>query len=84
MVHLGEFLEYLHLLTKFWDSRHLQLAKYTVFDEESDFQVKNEQIRRPEAKTEEKLLQKIYVCSPLSLTSFSNMHCLFLIGSRPR
>ena len=32
------------------DSRHFQLAIYTVFDEESDFQVKIEQFRRPEAK----------------------------------
>ena len=35
---------------KFWDSRHAQFCIYAVFDEESDFQVKNKEIRRPEAK----------------------------------
>ena len=34
----------------FEDSRHAQLSIYAVFDEESDFQVKNKEIRRPEAK----------------------------------
>ena len=32
------------------DSRHFQVSIYTVFDEESDFQVKNKEIRRPEGK----------------------------------
>ena len=32
---------------KFWDSRHIQVAIYTVFDEESEFQVKNSQILQP-------------------------------------
>ena len=36
------------------DSRHAQLSIYAVFDEESNFQVKNKEIRRPEAKTLEK------------------------------
>ena len=30
-------------LTRFWDSRPFQLSIYTVFHEESDFQVKNKQ-----------------------------------------
>ena len=29
-----------------WDSWHIQLAKYTVFDEESDVQVENKPIFR--------------------------------------
>ncbi len=29
-----------HLLTNCWDSRHVQLAKYIAFDEETDVQVK--------------------------------------------
>ena len=37
-------------LTKFGDSRHLQLAKYIVFAQASDFQVEHNQIQRPEAK----------------------------------
>ena len=41
---------FIMFLANFWDSRHFQLATYTVFDEESNFQVKNEEIRRPEAK----------------------------------
>ena len=36
------------LLSVFIDSRHVQLAK--VSDEESDFQVKNNQILEPEGK----------------------------------
>ena len=35
---------------KFGDSRHAQLSIYAAFDEECDFQVKNKEIRRPEAK----------------------------------
>ena len=35
---------------KFEDSRHAQLPIYAVFHEESEFQVKNDEIRRPEAK----------------------------------
>ena len=35
-------------------SRPEKLTVYTVFHEESDFQVKNEQIRRPEGKNKEK------------------------------
>ena len=31
---------------KFQDSRHAQLSIYAVFDEESDFQVKNTEFRR--------------------------------------
>ena len=43
-----------HLFSKFGDSRHVHLAKYAVFDEESDVQVKNKQFRSPGAKTYEK------------------------------
>ena len=35
---------------KFKDSRHAQLSIYAVFHEESEFQVKNQKFRRPEAK----------------------------------
>ena len=34
----------------FCNSRYIQLAKYTIFDEESDSEVKNGQIERPQAK----------------------------------
>mgnify|MGYP001202046189 CR=1 FL=1 len=33
-----------------WDSRHSQLSIYAVFDEEFEFQIKNEEIRRTKAK----------------------------------
>ena len=39
---------------KFLDSRHFQWSIYTVFDEESDFQVKNKQTLDPGGKIEEK------------------------------
>ncbi len=35
----------------FIDSRHIQLANYTVFDEEFDVQIENEQTLEPEGKT---------------------------------
>ena len=35
---------------KFWDSRHIQQSKCKVAHEESDVQIKNKEIRRPEAK----------------------------------
>ena len=35
---------------KFWGSWHLQWSKYAVSHEESDFQLENKQIQRPEAK----------------------------------
>ena len=44
-----------HLLTIFTDSRHVRLATYSVFEEESDFQVKNKQFQSPGANNEEKL-----------------------------
>ena len=37
-------------LTKFWDSRHVQLAIYTVFHEESESEVKNLEILHLEVK----------------------------------
>ena len=36
--------------TRIWDSRHSQVAIYTVFDEESEFQVENKQILDPGGK----------------------------------
>ena len=39
-----------HFWVKFWDSRHSEQSKYTVFDEESEFQVKNKQILEPGGK----------------------------------
>ena len=38
------------VLITFWDSRHIQVAIYTVFDEESEFQVKNKQNLEPGGK----------------------------------
>ena len=40
-----------HVLIKLRDSRHIQVAVYTVFDEESEFQIKNSQILEPGGKT---------------------------------
>ena len=45
-------------IIKFWDSRYSQLSN-TVFDEESDSQAQNHEIRRPEVKEQEKRNQKI-------------------------
>ena len=42
----------------FWDSKHVQQSKYTVFHEESDFQVKNSQFLDPEGKSKEKRTTK--------------------------
>ena len=39
---------------KFDDSRHARLSIYVVFHEESDFDVKNEEIRWLDVKHEEK------------------------------
>ena len=36
-----------YFLIKIWDSRHVQLAKYTVLDEESESEVKKCQILEP-------------------------------------
>jgi len=44
------FIIFLWIFMTFSDSRHAQLSIYAVVHEESDFQVKNEEIRRPEAK----------------------------------
>ena len=41
-------------MTKFLDSRHVQLAKYTVFDEESESEVKKCQIVEPGGEKSEK------------------------------
>ena len=37
------------------DSRHVRQSKYTVSHEESDVQVKNKQLLRPEGKNQENL-----------------------------
>ena len=34
----------------YWDSGHIQLAKYEVFDEGSDVQIKDKQILEPDGK----------------------------------
>ena len=39
-----------HKISYTSDSRHSQVAIYTVFDEESEFQVKNKQILDPGGK----------------------------------
>ena len=61
----------MHLLTKFWDSRHVQLAIYTVFDEESESEVKNKQFLRPEGKNKEKRIFKIFEFLKISSLHFS-------------
>ena len=43
-----------YLLTKFPDSRHVQLAIYTVFHEESESAVRIDQFLHPEEKTKKK------------------------------
>ena len=49
------WLIFLYFLTKFWDSRHVQLAKYTVFDEESESEVEKSWNLESGGKTHEKL-----------------------------
>ena len=71
----------MHLLTKFGDSRHFQLAKYTVLDQESNVQVKNEQLQRPDAKNEEKLPQKVCVLLRLCFNSLFHMFVFSLVSS---
>ena len=39
-----------YFLIKFWDSRHVQLAIYTVFHEESESAVRIDQFLHPEEK----------------------------------
>ena len=48
------------VVDQIWVSRYVQLAKYTVFDGESEFQVKNKQFPHPEAKNDGKLPLKTY------------------------
>ena len=45
---------------KIKNSRHAQLLIYGVFHKKSDFQVKNEQVWRPEAKNYEKRNRFVY------------------------
>ena len=47
-----------HVLIKFGDSRRIQVAIYTVFDEESEIQVKNRKILQPGGEISEKRIQK--------------------------
>ena len=57
------------ILTRFHDSRPFQQGKCTVFDQESDFQVKNNQILHPEAKIKEPtILEKLF----FQVLGFSN------------
>ncbi len=45
--------------SKFWDSRYdIQLAPYTVFDEEFDVHAENNKFGEPEGKNHEKLDQR--------------------------
>ena len=44
-------------MIKFEDSRHIQVAIYTVVDEESEFQLKNSKILEPGGKTYEKRIE---------------------------
>ena len=46
-----------HFLAWIPDSRHVRQSKYTVSNEESDFQVKNKHFLRPEGKNKEKRIQ---------------------------
>ena len=55
--------EFLHILSRFGDSRHSQVAIYTVFDEESEFQVKNKQILDPEARIKALIGRHVSICS---------------------
>ena len=58
MIRNGTFwpksLEISYLRAKIWDSRHVQLAIYTVLDEESESDVNKCQILQPGGKTQEK------------------------------
>ena len=47
------YFETYSLFSKLWDSRHVQLAKYTVFDEESESEVENLEILHPDLEIQE-------------------------------
>ena len=49
-----------HVFVKHWYSEHFQQAQCTVFDEESNFQIKKDQIRSPDAKNTEKYHQMCF------------------------
>ena len=44
-----------HVLIKFMDSRHIQLAIYTACDRESGVQLNNNKIQQPETKVQEEI-----------------------------
>ena len=57
---------------KFWDSRHVQLAIYTVLDEESESEFKKCQILEPGREKQEKLIYKYYLSCFFNVLSFLN------------
>ena len=74
---------------KFDDSRHARLSIYAVFHEESDFEVKNMEIRRLDVKKEENrklknqykpLYEKLKMCISRVLLFNMEFHCFHQIG----
>ena len=63
---------------KFKDSRHAQLSIYAVFHEESDFQAKNKQFRRPEAEKQEKRNQLLRTSEKLLVPLKGSLFRMFL------
>ncbi len=53
-IFLCESLGFFNVGAKFWDSRHVQLAIYRVFHEESGSAVRIDQFRHPETKIKKK------------------------------
>ena len=56
-------------LTRFGDSRPFQLSIYTVFDKESDVQVKHKQILEPEGK-----IARFGDSRPFQLSTYTVFH----------
>ena len=55
------------MLTGFGDSRPFQLGKYTVFDEESKFQIRNQHFLEPGGKNNEKRNYKMLLFTRCSI-----------------
>ena len=73
-IHLTDFPLF---LTKIWDSRHVQLAKYTVLDEESESEVKKCKILEPGGENRKTGLRKlIFYFSYFSPPGSKFLHCL--------
>ena len=61
-IFLCESLGISYFWTIVWDSRHIQLAIYTVFHEESEFAVRIDQFLHPEEKIKKSQPTRVSTC----------------------